>query len=46
VIPNVKTTPGYAYLAEMFWHDWVLAGGEVLGPGADSKVYLPVIMKH
>lgn len=43
---QVKSTVGYNYLAGMFWHDWVLAGGQTPTPGSDTKVYLPIILKN
>ena len=40
---QVKTTDGYNYLANVFWRDWVQAGGQA--PGSINTVYLPVILK-
>jgi hypothetical protein len=37
---QVKSTQAYNYLATVFWHDWVLSGGEV--PRAR---YLPLVLK-
>ena len=40
---QVKSTAGHDYLAEMFWHDWVSAGGQ---RPTDNKIYLPVVVKN
>ena len=39
---QVQTTAGYTYLAEVFWHDWVLEDGEV---PPEYDIYLPLIIK-
>jgi len=40
---QVNSTTGYDYLADMFWYDWELVGGEV--PNSNT-VYLPVVTKN
>jgi hypothetical protein len=40
---QVKTTTGYDYLANVFWRDWVQAGGNTPN---NNTVYLPVILRH
>lgn len=40
---QVKSTAGHDYLAEMFWQDWVSAGGQ---RPTDNKIYLPVVLKN
>ena len=39
---QVKTIAGYDYLAEVFWLDWMLAGGPKPG---NIKIYLPIVVK-
>ncbi len=41
---QVKSTAAYDYLASVFWHDWVLAGGQA--PGASYTMYLPAVFKN
>ncbi len=43
---QVKSAVAYKYLADVFWHDWVLTGGQAPGPEADEKVYLPIVLKN
>jgi hypothetical protein len=40
---QVSSTAGYDYLASIFWHDWILAGGEL--PATEHKLYLPIVIK-
>lgn len=40
---QVKSTAAYNYLADVFWHDWVLTGGQL--PETGNELYLPIIIK-
>lgn len=41
---QVKSTAAFDYLAKVFWHDWVLTGGQL--PEPEHTTFLPVIVKE
>jgi hypothetical protein len=41
---QVKSTAAFDYLAKVFWHDWVLTGGQL--PELEHTTFLPVIVKE